>query len=422
MIPGPRSRELIAALQRYEARGVTYVDERFPVAWERATGATVVDADGNRYTDLTSAFGVANVGHGNPAVRTAIAAQAEAMIHGMGDLHPPGVKVRLLERLAAIAPGDLSKTYLASAGAEAVEFALKTAFLRTGKPRVAAYRGAYHGLSLGALGVIGIEKFRTPFSPLVAQTATFVEYPRTDAETALAALRALFERDRSLGALIIEPIEGRAGVLVPPPGYLRGLRELCDAFDVVLIFDEIYTGFARTGTMFACEAEGVVPDIMCVGKALACGVPLSAAIGRPHVVDAWAPSSGEALHTSTYLGNPLGCAASLAVIGEIERLGLVERSKTLGAQLGARLAELRRYRAVRDVRGRGMLWGVEFDEAGFLIELVHRALRAGLILLPSGVAGNVLTIAPPLVIEEDELWDAIDRLERLIAGPAGGKG
>ena len=413
MIPGPRSRELTDALRRYEARGVTYIDERFPVAWERASGATVIDADGHRYTDLTSAFGVANVGHSNEAVRAAINEQATKMIHGMGDLHPPEVKVQLLERLATIAPGDLSKTYLASAGAESVEFALKTAYLRTGKAGVIAYRGAYHGLTLGTLGVIGIEKFREPFAPLVAQHATLIDFPREDTDSALSALRSTLERDRSIGALLIEPIQGRAGIILPPAGYLAGIRALCDAFEIVLIFDEIYTGFARTGRMFACEHENVLPDIMCVGKALAGGAPLSAAIGRPHVVDAWAPSSGEALHTSTYLGNPLACAASLATIDEIERRRLVERSRDLGAALGERLRKLPR---ARDVRGRGMMWGVEFPDAAFLIDLVQRALRDGLILLPSGVDGNVLTIAPPLIIEEFELWPAIDTLERLIGG------
>lgn len=416
MIPGPRSRAAIETLRRYEARGVTYVDEKFPVVWEQASEATVVDVDGNRYIDLTSAFGVANVGHGNAAVRAAITEQTDKMIHGMGDLHPPDVKVRLLEKLATIAPGDLSKTYLASSGAEAVEFALKTAYLRTGKFGVVAYRGAYHGLSLGALGVIGIDKFRSPFEPLVGQTATLVDFPREDCDAALAALRAVFERDRAIGALVIEPVQGRAGIIIPPDGYLHGVRELCDAFEIVLIFDEIYTGFARTGTLFACEHEGVIPDVMCVGKALACGAPLSAAIGRPHVMDAWAPSTGEALHTSTYLGNPLGCAASLAVISEIDRLGLVERSRTLGAALGERLMRLLDSAQVTAIRGRGMLWGVEFSDAAFVVALTQRALREGLILLPSGLEGNVLTIAPPLTIDEGELWGAIDRLQVLIGG------
>ncbi len=414
MIPGPASRAAIERLRRYETRGVTYVDERFPIVWERASGAAVYDVDGNRYLDLTSAFGVANVGHANAAVRAALAEQSAKMFHGMGDLHPPDVKVDLLERLAALAPGDLCKTYLASAGAEAVEFALKTAYLRTGKPGIVAYRGAYHGLSLGTLGVIGIEKFRAPFAPLVARAATLIDFPQAHTDAALAALRAVFERDRSIGALIVEPIQGRAGIVLPPAGYLAGVRELCDAFGAVLIFDEIYTGFARTGALFACEREAVVPDILCLGKALACGVPLSAAVGRAEVMDAWAPSSGEALHTSTYLGNPLACAASLAVIAEIERLGLVERSRTLGAALGERLMRWRDGERIRAVRGDGMLWGVEFADAPFVVELTQRALREGLILLPSGVHGNVLTLAPPLVIDEGELWDALDRLARLI--------
>lgn len=419
-VPGPRSRELVERLRRYEARGVTYVDERFPVAWHAASGATVEDADGNRYTDLTSAFGVASVGHSNPAVSAAIAAQAARLIHGMGDLHPPDVKVRLLERLAEIAPGTLTKSFLASAGAEAVEFALKTAYLRTGKPGVLAYRGAYHGLTLGALAVIGLEKFRAPFASLVAERATLLDFPSggEDPEQALRALRAALERDPSIGTLIIEPIQGRAGIVIPPAGYLTGVRTLCDEHGVVLIFDEIYTGFGRTGTLFACEHEEVLPDLLCIGKALGSGVPISATIGTPAVMDAWAPSQGEALHTSTYLGNPLGCAAALATIDELDRRGLVARARTLGVKLGARLTALRRHPAVREIRGLGMLWGVEFAGGAALAELVQRALRAGLILLPSGSEGNVLTIAPPLVIEEEQLWTAIDVLDGLIGGTA----
>ena len=171
-IPGPRSRALAADLARYEAPGVTYLGPDFPVFWERASGALIVDVDGNRYLDLTSAFGVAATGHSNPRVVAAVTAQAARLVHGMGDVHPTEVRTRLLRRLAELAPGDLCKTYLATSGAEAVEFALKTALLATGKPRVLAYHGAYHGLSLGALEVVGIDKFRAPFAPLVPGRAS----------------------------------------------------------------------------------------------------------------------------------------------------------------------------------------------------------------------------------------------------------
>jgi len=280
-IPGPASRNYAALLAAYESPGVTYLGADYPVFWASASGATVTDVDGNRYLDLTSAFGVAATGHTNPHVADAVAAQARQLIHGMGDVHPTVVRTKLLMRLAELAPGDLTKTYLSTSGAEAIEFALKTALLATGKPRTIAYRGAYHGLSLGALEVAGIEKFRTPFAPLVAERATFLPYPGagTDVASALADVSDALDRDPDAGAVLLEPVQGRGGVIVPPAGFLRALRDLCHARGVLLILDEIYTGFGRTGTMFACERENVVPDLLCAGKALGGGVPIAATIG-----------------------------------------------------------------------------------------------------------------------------------------------
>jgi len=263
-IPGPRSRELNALIAQYEAPGVTYIADDYPIAWTRAHGALVTDADGNRYFDLTSAFSVAALGHTNAAVTHAITAQAHHLVHGMGDVHPTDVKAQLLARLAAIAPGDCSKTYFGSNGADAIEFALKTALLATGRPRVLSYEGAYHGLSLGALPVGGIARFREPFAPLVDERATFIPFPGAhDAlDASLAAARAVLANDKRIGAVVLEPIQGRAGVIVPPAGFLRGIRALCDEFRCVMILDEIYTGYGRTGTMFACERENIVPDIL----------------------------------------------------------------------------------------------------------------------------------------------------------------
>jgi 4-aminobutyrate aminotransferase-like enzyme len=415
-VPGPRSRELAAQLARLEARGVTYLGADYPVFWERASGALVDDVDGNRYLDLTSAFGVAATGHTNAAVASAIADQARRLIHGMGDVHPTEVRVRLLARLAELAPGELEKTYLATSGAEAVEFALKTALLATGKPRVLAYHAAYHGLSLGALDVVGIEKFRTPFAPLVADRATFVPFPGagTRVDDAIGVARDALASDPQIGAVIVEPVQGRGGVIVPPAGFLRALRALCDERGLLLILDEIYTGFGRTGTMFACEREGVVPDLLCVGKALAGGVPLSATIGTARVMDAWPASTGEALHTSTFLGNPLACAAALANLDELARLDVVGRVRAREAVLGQRLQHLRASASVRDVRGLGFLWAVEFSDAAFANAVVVRALARGLILLQSGPTGTSITVAPPLVIEDRQLTRALDLFERVL--------
>jgi 4-aminobutyrate aminotransferase-like enzyme len=415
-VPGPRSRELNALIARYEAPGVTYLADDYPIAWASAHGALVTDADGNRYLDLTSAFSVAALGHTSDDVTQAIVAQAGRLAHGMGDVHPTEVKARLLERLAAIAPGDCSKTYLGSNGADAIEFALKTALLATGRPRVLSFEGAYHGLSLGALPVGGIARFREPFAPLAGERARFLPFPGADADCAAAldAARAALADDPQIGAVVLEPIQGRGGVIVPPAGWLRGIRALCDHFGCVMILDEIYTGYGRTGTMFACERESVVPDILCAGKAIAGGVPFSAAIGRPAVMDAWPRSTGEALHTATFLGNPLACAAALAVLDAFERDGIVARAAAREPWLRRALTLFHRHATVTDVRGIGMLWAVEFSGADVANRVVRAGLQRGLILLQSGVDGTSITVAPPLTIEDDQLERAIALLEQTI--------
>jgi acetylornithine/succinyldiaminopimelate/putrescine aminotransferase len=230
----------------------------------------------------------------------------------------------------------------------------------------------------------------------------------------LADVERALEDDPQIGAVVLEPIQGRGGVIVPPDGFLRGIRELCDRFAAVLILDEIYTGFGRTGPMFACEREAVVPDILCIGKALAGGMPLSAAIGRPAVMDAWPASAGEALHTSTFLGNPLACAAALAVLDAFAQQPLLASVERREPWLRERLGALRRHAAVVDVRGLGMLWAIEFPDALIANRVVRAGLARGVILLQSGVDGTSITLAPPLVIEDDQLARAIDLLEASI--------
>lgn len=421
-IPGPRTRALIPALAAFESRGVTYLAPDFPVFWESAQDARVIDVDGNAYIDFTAAFGVAGAGHSNPAVTRAIADQATRLMHGMGDVHPTAVRVRLLEKLAQIAPGDLSKSYLCSTGSEAIETALKTALLSSGKSGIVAFVGAYHGLSIGALEVCGLERFRAPFASATAHRAVFFDYPRAADEGAaartLTAIDDRVRRQNNIGALIVEPILARGGVVVPPAGFLRALRELCDEHQIVLIFDEIYTGFGRTGTMFAAQHEGMVPDIMCLGKAIANGFPISAAIAKPDIMDAWAPSDGEALHTSTYLGHPVGCAAALATIAEIERLDLPQRARRLGTKVERRLNALRRYDGVVDVRGRGLMWGLELRDAQTAGAVVKGALGKGLIVLQAGEFGNVISITPPLVIADEDVDGGIAILASLLEGSA----
>lgn len=413
-IPGPQTAARVPILRTYESHNVTYLSDDFPIFWDSASGATVVDVDGNRYIDLTAAFGVANAGHANPRVAAAVADQAARLMHGMGDIHPTAVRARLLERLAHVLPPGLSKTFLATTGSEAVEAALKTAILATGRSRFAAYHGAYHGLSFGALAVCGIEKFRAPFADALGRDALLLEYPAGGATAgdAIAQMRTILRGHEDIAAIVIEPIQGRAGCIVPPPGYLAAVRSLCDELGILMIVDEIFTGFGRTGTWFAVDREAVIPDILCVGKALGSGFPIAAAVGRPDVMDAWPVSNGEALHTSTYLGNPMGCAAALATIDELESRRLPERAAALEPLVGARLRALAsRHAAVAGVRGRGLFWGLQFDGPAAAEATVKRALRGGVILLQSGTAGDVVTIAPPLVISDRQLERAFEILE-----------
>lgn len=415
-IPGPQSIALGARLRARESRNVTFLGDDFPVFWNSARGAIVTDVDGNEYVDCTAAFGVAALGHGNARVASAIADQAQRLIHGMGDVHPTEIRVRLLERLAAILPNAPTKVFLATGGSEAIEAALKTAMLLTGKSRFASYRGGYHGLSFGALAVAGIERFRTPFARVLRHEPVLLDYPHSGANAAEAASRArdVLKRTRDVAALVVEPIQGRGGCIVPPAGYLTHIRAICDELDIVLIVDEIFTGFARTGRWFAVEYESVIPDIMCIGKAMGSGVPISAAVGRADVMDAWPVSTGEALHTSTFLGNPLGCAAALATIEEMERLALAQRASSVGERLGTRLGALRAYPIVRDTRGRGMLWGVELRDGAAAFAVTKNALARGVIVSQAGTNGNVVSLSPPLTIDQEQLEAALDILESAI--------
>jgi 4-aminobutyrate aminotransferase len=437
--PGPESRRLAGELARYESPNVTYLAEDFPVFWEEARGANVRDVDGNVFVDLTAAFAVAGAGHGHPRIVEAVQRQAARLLHGMGDVHPPAIKAELLRALAEVAPGGLTRSILANSGAEAVEAALKTAALATGKPRVLAFHGGYHGLTYGALAVSGREDFRSPFAAQLRDNAVFAPYPyacrspfgRDPEEVGAATLRYVEHlldtpgtASEGIGAILVEAVQGRGGDVVPPDGFLPGLRRICDERGMLLIVDEIYTGFGRTGRWFACEHTGVVPDLMTVGKALTGGFPFAACIGTDTVMEAWPRSRGEAIHTSTFLGNPVGCAAALASIAVLREERLVERSAQLGGRMLERLRAMTAdHPRVAEVRGLGMMIGVEMvrdresrtpapELSG---RLVTEGLRRGLLLLGGGLYGNVLSLSPPFVITDAQADWALAALAEILA-------
>ena len=348
--PGPRSRALGDRLREVESRNVTFLSENLPVFWEAAAGSNVRDVDGNIYLDFTGAFGVALAGHAHPRIRAALEEQSARLIHGMGDVHPPELKLELLERLTGLSPWGETRGVLASSGSEAVEIALKTAELYTGRSGVLAFEGGYHGLTLGSLAVTGRADFRSPFRGRLHDKVAFAPFPSQGDSEGLGVAEGTgvadvtleeVERilagngpfDDPIGSVVIEPIQGRAGGRVPPPGFLSRLAELTRAAGALLVFDEIFTGFGRTGTLFALDHEDVVPDLLCVGKALGGGLPLSACLGSHGVMDAWPESTGEALHTSTFLGHPLSCATALAFLAVLEEEALVSRAAALGDRM-----------------------------------------------------------------------------------------
>jgi 4-aminobutyrate aminotransferase/(S)-3-amino-2-methylpropionate transaminase len=411
-IPGPRSRALAARLSQVESRNVTCLVPEPPIFWERAAASNVWDVDGNRFVDLGAGFGVAAAGHAHPKIVEAASRQSAALLHAMGDVHPAAVKVELLEALARRFPGGGSaRSILGSSGSDAVEAALKTALLATGRAGVVAFEGAYHGLTFGALDVTWRPMFRDPFAGRLANATVFARWPDVGDVS-----RAARDCSQPVGAVIVEPIQGRGGERVPPLGFLRELRELCDLEGWLLIADEVYTGLGRTGRLWACDHEGVVPDLLCVGKALASGLPISACIGRAEVMDAWPASEGEALHTQTFLGHPPACAAALASLAVIEEEKLVERARESGEIALERLqSRLAGRPGVVDIRGRGLLLGIELDGTERTLATWHEALRRGVITLPSGDDARVLSITPPLCMETDVLCLAIDLVAECIA-------
>jgi acetylornithine/succinyldiaminopimelate/putrescine aminotransferase len=407
-VPGPRSRALAQRLVAVENPEVTCLLDPPPIFWSSGAGVNVTDADGNRYVDLLAGFGAAVLGYAHPELTAAVTAQACELQHAMGDVYPAVQKVELLEALVRVLPGDLGDVILSSSGSDAVESALKTALIATGRPGVVAFEGAYHGLGLGALDTTHRADFRAPFEGRLAQKTRFVPYG--DAE---AARRAARESDA--GAILFEPIQGRGGIVFPPPGFVAALREIADEVGALLIADEVYTGLGRTGRWLACEHEGVLPDVVALGKALGGGLPLSACAGVRGVMKRWPASRGEAVHTSTHLGNPVGCVAGTTVLHVIERDALVKRAEEVGARWLTRTRSLlARSPHVREVRGRGLLLAVELDDAVFARSIVVRALRAGWILLGEGPDGRTLALTPPLVIDESLLDAAAEQLAELL--------
>ncbi|MEM6820505.1 MAG: aspartate aminotransferase family protein [Verrucomicrobiota bacterium] len=408
-IPGPKSKHLAKELRTYESHNLTYVSEGFPIFWERALGSNVWDVDGNRFLDLNGGFGVATAGFGSSHVVDTFRQQAQELYHGMGDVHPSRLKVELCRELSRITferwGVGLGKSILGCAGFEAVEAALKTAYMATGRPGVLAFHSGYHGLGYGAMVATGMPGFRKPFADQIRSFSEFLDFPRLGGSLQESEFSKQLEdlhQKTDFGAILVEPIQGRGGEHIPPPWFLPTLRSFADANNLILIFDEIYTGFFRTGHWFACDHWQTIPDIICLGKGLSGSFPISACIGRTEIMDHWPVSEGEALHTSTFLGNPMGCALGLASIRHWSEEDWVTKIKTLHQRWVEALSPLETLSLVNELRGIGLLFGLEFVEKGLAGRLIEPLLQRGIIALPAGEQGDVLSIKPSITHDAEE--------------------
>jgi 4-aminobutyrate aminotransferase/(S)-3-amino-2-methylpropionate transaminase len=404
--PGPRSRELGERMQAVEspafdarrrAREATSGSNFRPIVYAEGRGANVIDVDGNRYVDLTAGFGALVLGHPPNESSLASARAGEDLTVALGDVYASEGKVRACEAIAALFPEPGARVMLGLSGADAVTCALKTSLLATQKPGVIAFSGSYHGLSYGPLAALGFsEPFRAPFLPHLGVPVAFEAYPAQDDALGpcLEAVRARL-RNGDIGAVFVEPVLGRGGCIVPPQGWLSGLRALADEFGALLVIDEIWTGMGRTGQMLA--STPVVPDVLCLGKGLGGGAPISACVGREAIMSAWGGHGGTRIHTGTHFGAPPLCAAALATLAAIWERDLPARALRVGT---AWLSELRAACGERArVRGAGLMVGIELANASEALAMMRALLERGYLVLTGGVTGSTLTLSPPLTIE-----------------------
>ena len=428
-IPGPRSQAILARKERAVAGPLSLVH---PLVAAEGRGATLTDVDGNTFIDFTGGVGCLNVGHSHPRLVAAAQEQLERFAHTDFTIVPYEVYVTLAERLIEVSPfRGPAKAAFFNAGTEAVENAVKFARAYTGRSGVIAFEGGFHGRTLLSLTLTSkTHPYKAglgPFAPEVYRVPYAQEYRGPSAEEALAHLRRTFVTQvapEGVAALVIEPVQGEGGFLVPPRAFLEGVRELCDEHGIVLVVDEVQTGFGRTGTFFAVEHFGIEPDLITVAKSIAGGLPLSGVIGKAEIMDA----PGDSAVGGTYVGNPVAQAAALAVLDIIEEERLVERAGEIGERIRARmLAWQERFGAIGDVRGLGAMLAIELvtdratkEPAAELARAVVRAAaERGLLLLTAGIYSNCIRVLVPLVVTDAELDEALGVWEDALAATLG---
>jgi 4-aminobutyrate aminotransferase / (S)-3-amino-2-methylpropionate transaminase / 5-aminovalerate transaminase len=418
--PGPQSRTWLTRFTLHAApmgparredprRGIRADVPAGTIVYATAKGSNVLDVDGNRYVDLAAGFGALLLGHSHPTLLRVLELQAGRLLQALGDVYPSEAKIALLQRLAELHPAAEAASILGQSGADAVSAALKTALLVTGRPRVVAFEGAYHGLSYAPLAACGLRpSYREPFVAQLNPHVTFLEYPRDEARAEITLERLRFElARRDVGAVLFEPILGRGGCVVPPPEFVPELVRLARDAGALSIADEIWTGLGRAGRL-VYSTETATPDLICLGKGLGGGLPISACIGPRDLMRAWSREP-EVVHTSTYAGAPLACAAAITTLDLISREGLVERSAAVGQELRESLrAEIGNHAGVAEVRGAGLMIGVDLGERpGAAQRLMRKLLERGYIVSTGGGRREVVVLTPPLTLGDHLIGGAV---------------
>jgi 4-aminobutyrate aminotransferase len=426
-LPGPEARKYIEMSRKYEPHSMS---DQVPAVWSKGRGAIVEDVDGNVFIDFTSGVLVTNIGHCHPKHSAAIQEQAAELMNAYDFVNP--WRAKLSQKLVEITSPNLDKAFILSTGGEATEAAIKVARRYTGKYEIIAFHGAFHGRTYMAMSVGGKQGVKRHFGPMVpgilhapfcyCYRCIFEQtYPACDL-TCLRYLDRMLETEStgSVAALITESYQGGAGSIIPPGNYMQRLKKWCEDRDIIFILDEVQSSFGRTGKMFAYEHWGIQPNLLCLGKGIGSGVPISALVGESRILDPLEPGS----MSSTNGGNPLSSRAALTSIQIIEEEKLADRSARLGKMMLGRLNEMKaKYEMVGDVRGMGLAVGVEIvtdkasrkPNAEMTRRITQEAFQKGLIMIaPIGFYGNVIRIAPPLVIEEEHMMKGLDIMEEAI--------
>jgi len=428
-VPGPRSRSIVERKERVIAKPMSLY---LPIVAAEGRGSTLTDVDGNTYIDFTGGVGCLNVGHAHPRVVEAVQEQAARFLHTDFTMIPYEVCVTLAERLLAVAPfSGPAKAAFFNAGTEAIENAAKFARAFTGRPALICFEGGFHGRTLLSLTLTSkTHPYKAglgPFAPEVYRVPFPNEYRGITSAEALAALERAFVTEvaaENVAAIFFEPVQGEGGFIVAPPAFVTGVREICDRHGIVLVADEVQTGFGRTGRMFAMEHYGVEPDLMTVAKSIAAGLPLSGVLGKAEIMDA----PGDSAVGGTYVGNPVAQAAALAVLDVFEEESLVDRAERIGETIrGRMLGWQERHPQIGDVRGLGAMLAIEYvrdpgtkePAPELAARVAEEAAQRGLLLLKAGTYSNCNRVLCPLVITDSELDEALgawqDALDAVLA-------